>query len=159
MVESLKDYKRFIQQPWIRNYLQTYELFRRLKDDLHFRGLWVENEIERRIKNDPNLDEAELRDILLAYLNEFSFKIGGNKQGKPSVHIAPKTFRNQPYSAILGISSRNLSTCLNAVIDSAVNDVLKGYGKGSVLSAIFGNKFGTLFNAYVVKRMQREFGK
>ncbi len=158
MEETQKDYKKFIQQPWIRGHLQTYELLRRLKEDLYFRGLWVENEIEGRVKNDPKLDEAELRDLLLAYLNEFSFKICRNKQGKPSIHIAPKTFRNQPYSAILGISSRNLSTCLNAVIDSAVSNVLKGYGKGSVLSGIFGKEFGRLFNAYVVRRMQREFG-
>ncbi len=137
--------------------MQTYELLRKLRDDQHFRGLWVANEIEKRRKNDPSLDEAELQDLLLAYLNEFHFKISRNRHGKPSVHIAPKSFRNKSYSTILGISSRNLSTCLNLIIESAVQDVLQGYGKGSVLTAIFGKEFGRQFNAYVVRMIQKEF--
>jgi hypothetical protein len=58
----------------------------------------------------------------------------------------------------LGISSKNLSTCLNLLVESAVQDIIRGYGKGTVLSGIFGTEFGRLFNAYAKRRMQEEFG-
>jgi len=163
MVKSQKsespDYRKYIQQDWIRTQLQTYELLRRLRDDPYFRKIWVDNELETRIKEDSQLDEAELRDLLHAYLDEFDFKIVQNAYGKPVVHISPKVFRGQSYSSILGIPSKNLSTCLNQVVESAVQDVIKGYGKGSVLAGIFGKEYRKLFNKYVVKRMQGEFGK
>lgn len=153
------DYRKYIKQDWIRSQLQVYELLRRLRDDSYFRKIWVENELESRIKEDSQLDEAGLRDLLLAFLNEFEFKVCRNNQGRPVIRISPKTFRGQPYSLILGISSKNLSTCLNLVVESAIQDVIKGYGKGSVLAGIFGKAFEKLFNKYVVKRMQEEFGK
>ncbi len=153
------DYRKYIKQPWIRNHLHTYELLRRLRDDNYFRGLWVENQIKIRIKAEPSIDVAEYRDLILAYLNEFDFRICKNKQGRPSTHISPKTFRGQSWSRILGLSSCNLSICLNLIVESAVDDVIKCYGKGSILSSIFGSEFNRLFNSYIIRRMKKEFGK
>jgi len=154
-----QDYREYIKQDWIRSQLQVYELLRRLRDDTFFRKIWVDNELEARLKDASAEERAELRDLLNAYLNEFDFKIISRPKGRPVVHISPKTFRGQSYSLILGISSKNLSTCLNQVIESAVQNVILGYGKGSVLAGIFGKGFGKLFNKYIVKRMQEEFGK
>ena len=84
-----------------------------------------------------------VRDLLLAYLEELDFRIARCADGKPSVRIQPKTFRGRPYSSILGISSKHLSTALNQVIDEAVAGVLDGYGKGSVLTGIFARYNGS----------------
>ena len=154
-----QDYRKYIKQDWIRSQLQLYELLRRLRDDTLFRKIWVDNELENRIKDGSATDQDELRDLLHAYLNEFDFKVTSNPRGGPVVHISPKFFRGRSYSLILGISSKNLSTCLNQVVESAVQNVILGYGKGSVLAGIFGKEFGKLFNKYIVKRMQEAFGK
>ena len=154
-----QDYRKYIKQDWIRSQLQLYELLRRLRDDTFFRKIWVDNELGNRIKDGSAEDQDKLRDLLYAYLDEFDFKVTSNLKGRPVVHISPKTFRGRSYSLILGISSKNLSTCLNHVVGSAVQNVILGYGKGSVLAGIFGEGFGKLFNKYIVKRMQEEFGK
>jgi hypothetical protein len=153
------DYRKYISQGWIRSRLQDFELLRRLRDDPFFRRIWIDNEEETRCRKDSNLDNAVFRDLLHAYLDAFEFKIRRNSTGRPTVHISPKTFRGKPYSRILGIPARHLSTALNVLVEDAVSDVMKGYGKGSVLTRIFGKEYGKLFNAYVIKRMQEEFGK
>jgi len=154
-----QDYRRYIKQDWIRSQLQVYELLRRLRDDTFFRKIWVDNELGNRIKDGSAEDQDKLRDLLHAYLDEFNFKVTSNPKGRPAVHTSPKTFRGRSYSLILGISSKNLSTCLNQVVESAIQNVILGYGKGSVLAGIFGKGFGKLFNKYMVKRVQEEFGK
>ncbi len=141
----------------MREQLQVYELLRRLRDDPYFRAVWVDNEVEQRVRAGPEQKKDECRDILTAYLNEFDFKICWNHGCRPVIHISPKTFRGKPYSLILGILSKNLSTCLNTLIESAVKDVIHGYGKGSVLSGIFGKEYSRLFNSYIIKRMEAEF--
>jgi len=153
------DYRAYISQGWIREKLQVFELIRRLRDDLKFRGKWVESELRRRKEVDVAMDEAFERDLMLAYLEELDFRIARNAGGKPSVHISPKTFRGRSYSSILGIESKHLSTALNRIIDDAVKGALDGYGKGSVLTSIFGTEWGRLFNAYMVRRMKDEFRK
>ncbi len=157
--DSIRDYKDYIAQGWLRNVLQQYELLRRLRDDLAFRRLWVENEAETRDSDETGLSRAELADLLHAYLHEFEFRIVKREGLKPAVHISPKRFRGRPYSWILGIESQNLSSGLSQLIDSAVSDVLKGYGKGSVLTSVFGSEFGRLFNAHVTRRMKEEFSR
>jgi hypothetical protein len=153
------DYRAYIPQEWIREKLQVFELIRRLRDDLEFRHRWVESEVRKRKEKAPSMDEAAERDLLLVYLEELDFHISRNAAGKPSVHVSPKTFRGRPYSVILGISSKHLSTALNRIIDDAVDGALDGYGKGAVLTGIFGTEWGRLFNTYVVKQMQEEFSK
>jgi len=153
------DYRAYIPQSWLREKLQVFELLRRLRDEVEFRHRWVENEVHRRKEKNPALDEEAELDLLLAYLEDLDFNIVRDQSGRPSVRISPKTFRGKGYSAILGLSSKNLSTALNRIMADAVAGVLEGYGKGAVLTSIFGSEWGRLFNSYVVKRMEERFGK
>ena len=153
------DYRAYIPQEWIREKLQVFELIRRLRDDVECRHRWVESELRKRKESDLAMDESAERDLLLAYMEELDFRIVRGVDGKPSVHVSPKTFRGRPYSSILGIQSKHLSTALNHIIDDAVKGALYGYGKGAVLTGLFGTEWGRLFNAYVVRRMQDEFRK
>jgi hypothetical protein len=142
-----KDYTRYICQEWVKEKLQEYQKIKRLIDDKEYRERWILCESEDQ-------DESFLRE----YLDQLRFNIVIKKNGRPTIHIQPKKYKGKHYGEILGIKTKHLSTALTGIIDSATRDVITGYGKGAVLTSIFGEEYGQKFNEYIVGKMKEEFG-
>ena len=151
--------KTYIKQDWVQEKLQTYELLRRLRDDQNLKEKWAGQRIKSLLLDRLDLKKSKAEELVQTFLDQLDFLPIKNANGKPSVHISPKKVGGLSYSTILGIDVSNLSSCLNRLVESAAQDIIQGYGKGAILKSIFGDEFGKIFNEYVIRRMEEEFGK
>lgn len=141
--------------------LAIYLRLQKLRDDVTYRYEWAQEQIDKKKKQGTINEASENRefDILHAYLNELDFDIRA-KNGMPTVHVMPKTFRGRPFSSILDVkTTKRMATTIHQIVDSAAKDVIKGYGKGLVLSQIFGKDFEIRFKKFIKQRMQDEFAQ
>ena len=153
------NYAKYLKSKWKRERLSTYKTLRKLRDDPKFRHKWVKKQLRGMKEKDPTIDEATQYDLMLAYLEEFDFRIIEEEGRPPTVHVEPRKFRGTYFSKILGIKSENLSTCLNSVARSAAEDIIRGYGKTAVLGNVFGKEYRNKLNRWIKKEMEEEYGQ
>ena len=152
-------FRDFVPQEWVRERLKIYELLKKLREDKALREKWIRTEIWKRKQEDPSIDGEYLAKLINDYLNVMSFHVTETHSGKTTVRIRPKVFNGKSYRYILGMDFRHLSSAVKVMADTAIQDILRGYGKAGILKGLFGEEFSERFNALVKDRMGEEFNE
>jgi ribosomal protein S17E len=145
-----------ILKTWEKKRLHTYELIKELHDDEDLRKTWVKRRARAILNKNPDLDQAEVLETTEEFFDRLEILNKEIKEtGKPTVHIYPRKIGKYKFSELLGVTSKNLAGCVTRMVDSAADDIIKGYRKGVILSDVFGKEFRDRFNSYVKKRVNQ----
>lgn len=142
---------------WEQDRLQFYELIKTIQKDDKLRERWIKRRSRAILNKNPELDEAKTIQTITDFFEsiELLHKVT-KKTGKPTIHISPRKIGGLSYTEILGVKSENLAGCITRLVDSAADDMIRGYKKGVVLGSVFGNAFSDNFNKYIKKRINEE---
>ena len=151
------DVKDYVPQEWVRERLKVYDLIKKLKEDNGLRGKWIKTEVWKRRQQDSTIDEKKLKSIIEGYLEIVRFDVAKTKAGKITIRIRPKMYKGDSYEKILGMDFSHLTTSVKTLVETATQDVIRGYGKASILKGLFGKDFSDMFNTHIKDRMREEF--
>lgn len=145
-----------ILKTWQQKKMQIYELIKNIQADEELRKKWIARRARAILLKNPHLDQDNVLETVTEFFETMEILNKVTETGKPTVRISPRKVKGIHYTEILGIKSENFAGCITRLVDSAADDIVKGYRKGVLLGTVFGPAFSERFNSYVKQKVERE---